>query len=147
MTRCACLILAILLPIFFVLGYSIQSQYQYDEREEITLPISWKIDNENKLFGYQFEFGFNPCTVLDSNVADVYVCLKPIKKAFKQLPANCTLFIRGFCASNYFFPNYEQAANVNFIPAQIDKFSKAEVVVKISKAGFAEVVQLRELPN
>lgn len=147
MTRGTGLILALLVPILFVLGYSIQSQYQYDEREETTLPISWKMDNENNIFGYQFEFGFNPCTALDSNVADVYVCLKPIKKAFKQLPANCKLFIRGFCASNYFFPNYEQAANVTFIPAQINKSSKAEVTVKISKAGFVEVVQLRQLPN
>jgi hypothetical protein len=147
MTRGAYLVLALSLPIIFVMKYSIQSQYQYDDREEITLPISWKVDNENNIFGYQFEFGLNPCADLNSNVADVYVCLKPIKKAFKQWPESCKLFIRGFCASNYFFPNYEQAASVSFIPAQINKSSKAEVTVKISKAGFAEVIQLRQLPD
>jgi hypothetical protein len=146
MTRNTFLVFAILLPILFVIIYSIQSQYQYNDREEITLPISWKLDNEHNIFGYQFEFGFNPCTGVYENGTDVFVCLKPIKKAFQQVPDNCTLFIKGFCASDYFFPNYEQAASVNFIPNQINKLSKAEATLKISKAGYAEVIQLRQLP-
>lgn len=147
MTRSTLLFLALLLPILFVVSYSIQSQYQYDEREEVTLPVTWKFDNDNNIFGYQFEFGFDPCSGVYSNGTEVYVCLKPIKKAFQQLPSNCTLFIKGFCGSNYFFPNYEQATTVSFIPSQINKTSSGEVTVKISKAGYAEVVQLRQVSN
>lgn len=147
MKRSVYLFLALSLPIIFIMQYSIQGQYQYDDREEFILPVSWKLDNDDKVFGYQFEFGFNPCDSLGSNTNDIYVCLKPIKKAFSQLPDNCKLFIKGFCGSNYFFPRYEQAASVNFIPAQVNKTGKAEVTVKISKTGYVEVVQLRQLPN
>ena len=140
MTRRAYLALAILFPIIVIVSYSIQNQYRYNDREEFILPISWKIDNDNRIFGYQLEFGFNPCVNSNSSIV---VCLKPIKKAYDQLPANCSLFIKGFCAQNYFFPNYEQAPGVYFNPEQINRSSNAEVLVKISKAGFAEVVQLR----
>ncbi|CDZ78471.1 hypothetical protein BN59_02781 [Legionella massiliensis] len=136
---------AILIPIVVIIIYGLQNQYDYRHRQSIVLPISWKMDEKGEIFGYDLDFGFNPCSELaNTNFQTLAVCLKPERRVYfmSQLPSSCTLFIKGFCAWNYFYARYSQNPSVDLSLAKTTK-SKVEAVVKVSNGGFAEIIQLR----
>lgn len=100
------------------------------------------MDQEGKVFGYDLDFGFNPCDkASNTNFQTLAVCLKPERAVYfmNELPARCTLFIKGFCAQNYFYARYSQNPSVNLHLAK----THVEAIVKVSNKGFAEVMKLR----
>ena len=144
MIRSIFLGLALLIPIIFVISYSVLFQTEYNHREQVLIPISWKF-NEGKVFGFDFNFGFNPCSLEGSDRKTLGVCLKPLQHAYliEKLPSNCMAYIRGFCAGNYFYPRYQNSSSADF-NSMAAKQSNIEAVVLLSSEGFGEVVELRE---
>jgi hypothetical protein len=136
---------AILIPIVFVVYYGLQNQYNATHRQSLVLPIIWKMNENGEIFGYDLNFGFNPCDkVSNTNFQTLAVCLKPEREVYfmSQLPSSCTLFIKGFCAQNYFYARYSQNPSVDLSLAKTTK-SHVEAVIKVSNKGYAEIIQLR----
>lgn len=59
-----------------------------------------------------------------------------------QLPSQCTLFIKGFCARNYFYARYSQNPSVDWKLANKTK-ANVEAVMEVSNKGYTEIIQLR----
>ena len=144
MIRSIFLGLALLIPIIFVISYSVHFQTEYNHREQVLIPISFKF-NEGSVFGFDFNFGFNPCSLEGSDRKTLGVCLKPELQAYliEKLPSYCIAYIRGFCAGNYFYPRYHNSSSADFT-SMAAKQSPIEAVVLLSSEGFGEVVALRE---
>lgn len=133
------------MPIVFVIYYGLQNQYDYTHRQSLVLPINWKVDENGEVFGYDLDFGFNPCDKMsNTNFQTLAVCLKPKRAVYfrSQLPSHCTMFIKGFCAQNYFYARYSQNPSIDLNLAKTTK-SKVEAVIKVSNKGYAEIIQLR----
>ena len=142
------LALALILPVSYCVWYALYSQYYFLNRTTIQLPIIWKKNVDGQVFGYTMNFGFNPCHIT-TEVQNVAVCLKPFKRAYllENIPNSCQLFIKGFCAHDYFYPRYSQASSVSkdFKTLSNNQFTWA--LIKVSQQGFAEVVELSSSYN
>lgn len=137
------LALALSLPFFYCVWYALFSQYYFLNRVTIQLPVIWKKNGDGQVFGYTMNFGFNPCQIT-SKVKNVAVCLKPLKKAYllEGIPDSCQLFIKGFCAHDYFYPRYSQAPTVTNDFSTLSNNQSVWALIKVSPQGFAEVIKL-----
>jgi uncharacterized membrane-anchored protein len=148
------LIIALLIPIMFLLAHTLHKHYQSVSGTVVTLPIEG-FDPRDLLSGHYLQYQVvyetvNSCYDIEdrANVFQrVALCLEPKRKLYvsRDLPESCSLYLRGQCQSGRFKAGIEHF----FIPddhaAELDtkvRNKSGSIRVSVNANGEALVKEL-----
>ena len=142
------LIIALLIPILFLLGFTIKNQLALSHGKEFSLPVEG-FDPRDLIAGhyliYRVNYGGVPKCSVGQKLS--YVCLDPYGDyaSLKPEDGSCKLFIKGSCEYGGFSAGIEKF----YIPEEFSREltskivnHKGKILISVSKSGDAIIKDL-----